>query len=73
MTPLSDQLADLSAKAKRTEDNFARAQAQAKDELEHTRRVARETAREAIHELNREVANVRDAIPFPRTPGNAKY
>lgn len=61
MPTLSEQLARLSASARRTEDNFARAQAQAKEDFEHSRRTARETAREAIDELNREVANVRDA------------
>lgn len=61
MEPLSQQLAELSARAKRAEDNFASAKAQAKEDFEHTRRVARENAREAIDDLNREVANVRDA------------
>ena len=61
MTPLSEQLANLSAAAKRTEDNFASAQAQAKEEFDHTRRVAREQAKEAIENLDRKVANVQDA------------
>lgn len=61
MTPLSEQLAQLSVKAKRAEDNFARTQAQAEENIEHARRVARQTAQEAIDDLNRKVANVREA------------
>jgi hypothetical protein len=61
MTPLSVQLANLSAAAKRAEDNFARAQAEAKEEFDHTRRLAREQAKEAIEDLGRKVANVQDA------------
>ena len=60
MTPLSEQLAQLSVKAKRTEDNFARAQAEAHENVEHARRVAREQVQEAIDDLSRKVANARD-------------
>ena len=61
MTSLSQQLADLSARAQRSEENFRRAQTEAQEDFEHARRTAREQAKEAIEDLDRKVANVQDA------------
>lgn len=53
--PLSEQLADLSVRAKSTEDALAAAQKEAHDKIEARKQQARAAATKAIEKVNQEV------------------
>jgi hypothetical protein len=52
---LSEQLADLSVRAKNVEDAFAAAQKEAREKLETRKEEARVAARNAIERVDREI------------------
>jgi len=52
---LSEQLADLSVRAKKVEDAFSAAQKEAHDKLEARKDQARAAARSAVEKVNQEI------------------
>jgi hypothetical protein len=59
--PLSEQLADLSVRAKSTEDALAAAQKEAHDKIEARKQQARAAATKAIEKVNQEVKSAGDS------------
>jgi hypothetical protein len=59
--PLSEQLADLSVRAKSTEDALAAAQKEAHDKTEARKQQARAAATKAIEKVNQEVKSAGDS------------
>ena len=59
--PLSEQLADLSVRAKSTEDALAAAQKEAHDKIEARKQQARAAATKAIEKVNQEVNSAGDS------------
>jgi len=58
--PLSEQLADLSVRAKHAEDAFAAAQKEAHDKIEVRKQQARAAATTAVEKVNQEVKSAGD-------------
>jgi len=59
--PLSEQLADLSVRAKHAEDAFTAAQKEAHDKIEVRKQQARATAQSAVAKVNQEVKSAGDS------------
>ena len=60
MKPLSEQLANLSVRAKNTEDAAAAAQKEAHDKVVARVAKAQATAEEAIHKVNQNIKSASD-------------
>jgi hypothetical protein len=60
MQPLSQQLADLSAQAKKAEERFTKAQAETKDRIEQQRQEVRQEAEGALNRVKEGVARASD-------------
>jgi hypothetical protein len=58
--PLSEQLAELSVRAKHAEDEASAARKEAKDKVEARREQARAIAREATEKVDQQVKSVKD-------------
>jgi hypothetical protein len=59
--PLSEQLADLSVRAKQAEDAFAAAQKEAHDKIEARKEEARTAAAAAVEKVNQDAQSARDS------------
>jgi hypothetical protein len=59
--PISDQLADLSVRAKQTEDAFTAARKEAKEKVAARKQEARATAATAVEKVNQEIKSAGDA------------
>jgi hypothetical protein len=58
--PLSEQLADLSIRAKHAEDAFSAAQKEAHDKIEARKQTARAAATTAVEKVNQKIKSVND-------------
>jgi hypothetical protein len=58
--PLSEQLADLSVRAKHAEDAFSAAQKEAHDKIEARKQKARAAATTAVEKVNQELKSAND-------------
>jgi len=59
--PISDQLADLSVRAKQTEDAFTAARKEAKEKVAARKQQARATATTAVEKVNQDIKSAGDA------------
>ena len=59
--PLSEQLADLSVRAKHAEDAFSAAQKEAHDKIEARKQKARAAATTAVEKVNQEIKSAGDS------------
>jgi hypothetical protein len=71
-TKLSEQLADLSVRAKKAEDSVTAAQVEARDKLETRKQQARATATTAMEKINKEIKSVDDTVSGKWNAARAK-
>jgi hypothetical protein len=72
MAKLSEQLAELSARAKRTEDDMATARQEARDKLAARRAQAHADATAAVSKVDHEVRSFGDKVTLDLTAAKAK-
>jgi hypothetical protein len=72
MKPLSEQLAELSVRAKRTEDAFAPAQKEARDKIEARKAEALSAAKTAVEKVNQQIKSVGESATKDRQALQAK-